>query len=234
MAELYTGFPIFPGENEQEQLSCIMEVLGVPDKEFVNRSSRKRLFFGPSYFRFIVSHITYEAVRTDQTGAPRPCVNSKGRRRRAGSKTLAQVLRTEDAEFVDFVAKCLMWDPERRIKPSAALRHPFITGVKSRAKVTSPSPSASKTLLNSTSLGSSSNRISKSVPETPKKSLIGAPTPLTARTSRVISGVPTTPSTSSNIHASLGSSSRSLRANQTQSLSYHSSHSSRTMVRAVA
>lgn len=46
LAELYTGYPIFPGENEQEQLSCIMEVLGVPDKEFVNRSSRKKLFFG--------------------------------------------------------------------------------------------------------------------------------------------------------------------------------------------
>ena len=46
MAELYTGFPIFPGENEQEQLACIMEVLGVPDKDFINRSSRKRLFFG--------------------------------------------------------------------------------------------------------------------------------------------------------------------------------------------
>ena len=49
MAELYTGFPIFPGENEQEQLACIMEVLGVPDKDFINRSSRKRLFFGMSY-----------------------------------------------------------------------------------------------------------------------------------------------------------------------------------------
>lgn len=46
LAELYTGFPIFPGENEQEQLSCIMEVLGVPEKDFVNRSSRKKLFFG--------------------------------------------------------------------------------------------------------------------------------------------------------------------------------------------
>ena len=46
LAELYTGYPIFPGENEQEQLSCIMEVLGVPDKDLINRSSRKRLFFG--------------------------------------------------------------------------------------------------------------------------------------------------------------------------------------------
>lgn len=48
LAELYTGFPIFPGENEQEQLSCIMEVLGVPDKDLINRSSRKKLFFGGS------------------------------------------------------------------------------------------------------------------------------------------------------------------------------------------
>ena len=56
MAELYTGFPIFPGENEQEQLSCIMEVLGVPEKEFINRSSRKRLFFGklPAYIVHII------------------------------------------------------------------------------------------------------------------------------------------------------------------------------------
>lgn len=46
LAELHTGYPIFPGENEQEQLSCIMEVLGVPEKEFVSRSSRKKLFFG--------------------------------------------------------------------------------------------------------------------------------------------------------------------------------------------
>jgi serine/threonine protein kinase len=46
LAELRTGFPIFPGENEQEQLLCIMEVLGIPEKEFVNRSSRKKLFFG--------------------------------------------------------------------------------------------------------------------------------------------------------------------------------------------
>ena len=82
LAELYTGFPIFPGENEQEQLSCIMEVLGVPDKDLINRSSRKRLFF-------------------ETNGQPRPVVNSKGRRRRPGTKTLAQVLRCDDELFVD-------------------------------------------------------------------------------------------------------------------------------------
>lgn len=48
LAELFTGMPIFPGENEQEQLACIMEVLGVPDRELINRSTRKKLFFGTS------------------------------------------------------------------------------------------------------------------------------------------------------------------------------------------
>ena len=46
LAELYTGVPIFPGENEHEQLACIMEVIGLPDASIVNRSSRRKLFFG--------------------------------------------------------------------------------------------------------------------------------------------------------------------------------------------
>ena len=29
-AELYTGLPIFPGENEHEQMACIMEILTLP------------------------------------------------------------------------------------------------------------------------------------------------------------------------------------------------------------
>ncbi|KAJ9474985.1 Dual-specificity kinase, partial [Pseudozyma hubeiensis] len=45
IAELYTGYPLFPGENEQEQLACIMEVLGVPDRYLIEKSSRKKLFF---------------------------------------------------------------------------------------------------------------------------------------------------------------------------------------------
>ncbi|KAI8998918.1 hypothetical protein BD414DRAFT_406715 [Trametes punicea] len=209
MAELYTGFPIFPGENEQEQLACIMEVLGVPDKDFINRSSRKRLFFA------------------DTTGAPRPVVNSKGKRRRPGTKTLAQALKNPpDDLFVDFISKCLVWDPERRLKPQAALRHPFITAGR-RSKVSNPSPSTAKALLQSASsnLGSRSTKVT----ETPKKSMISAPTPLTARSART-SGVPSTPSTSASMHGNtLGSTSRSFRASQAQSISSY--HSSRTMVR---
>ncbi|KAK5136520.1 hypothetical protein LTR08_002864 [Meristemomyces frigidus] len=110
LAELWTGYPLFPGENEQEQLACIMEIFGPPDRHLVERCTRKKLFF-------------------DSVGKPRVTVSSKGRRRRPSSKTLAQALKTEDEAFVDFVARCLRWDPERRIKATEAVAHPFVTGV---------------------------------------------------------------------------------------------------------
>lgn len=129
IAEMYTGYPIFPGENEQEQLSCIMEVMGLPDKYLIDRSSRKRLFFGtlliPRFFSATTLRrftILMQSSLSDSTGAPRPVVNSKGRRRRPGTKTLAQVLKSDDELFVDFIAKCLTWDPDRRLKPDPALR----------------------------------------------------------------------------------------------------------------
>jgi serine/threonine protein kinase len=75
LAELKTGFPIFPGENEQEQLSCIMEVLGLPDKDFVNRSSRKRLFFGTCN---VQSESSIFLIRVRLHRCPSTCGELKG------------------------------------------------------------------------------------------------------------------------------------------------------------
>lgn len=111
VAELLTGYPIFPGENEQEQLACIMEIFGPPEKHLIEKSSRKKLFF-------------------DSLGKPRLTVSSKGRRRRPSSKDLRQVLKCDDEAFLDFLSRCLRWDPARRLTPHDALKHEFITGVK--------------------------------------------------------------------------------------------------------
>lgn len=46
VAELHTGYPLFPGENEAEQLSCIMEVCGLPPDEVLHAATRRQLFFG--------------------------------------------------------------------------------------------------------------------------------------------------------------------------------------------
>jgi dual specificity tyrosine-phosphorylation-regulated kinase 2/3/4 len=124
LAELYSGYPIFPGENEQEQLACIMEIFGPPEKHLIEKSSRKKLFF-------------------DSLGKPRVTVSSKGRRRRPSSKTLQQAIKCDDDAFLDFLAQCLRWDPDRRLKPDQALGHEFITGQKMPRGSTSSMSSAS-------------------------------------------------------------------------------------------
>ena len=73
VAELYTGLPLFPGENETEQLDCIMEVLGLPPRNMLNVASRRRLFF-------------------DSTLAPRMTANSRGRKRRPNTRDLSTAL----------------------------------------------------------------------------------------------------------------------------------------------
>lgn len=115
LAELLTGYPIFPGENEQEQLACIMEIFGPPEKHLIEKSSRKKLFF-------------------DSVGKPRVTVSTKGRRRRPSSKTLQQALKCDDDAFLDFISRCLRWDPERRMKPDEAMLHEFVTGVRKSSR----------------------------------------------------------------------------------------------------
>jgi len=44
MAELYTGVPIFPGEDEVEQIACFMEVLGIPPSNLLADAPRANLF----------------------------------------------------------------------------------------------------------------------------------------------------------------------------------------------
>lgn len=143
-------------------------------------------------------------------------MNSKGRRRRAGTKTLAQVLRCDDELFVDFIAKCLHWDPERRLKPHSAMRHPFVTAGR-RPKSVAASVSYTHSRLVPGSPGSSGSR--KLPTETPKKSQISAPTPLTARSVKAtVPSIPTTPNGPSS-HLAHGSAVKSYRTNQSTTFS---------------
>ncbi|XP_074533694.1 dual specificity tyrosine-phosphorylation-regulated kinase 4 isoform X2 [Halichoeres trimaculatus] len=107
LAELYTGYPLFPGESEVEQIACIMEVLGLPPNDFVQSASRRRLFF-------------------DSKGNPRNITNSKGKKRRPNSKELSATLKTNDALFLDFIKRCLTWDPTKRMTPDEGLQHEWI------------------------------------------------------------------------------------------------------------
>ena len=94
-------FPIFPGENETEQLACIMEVMGAPPRALVEEASRRKMFF-------------------DSAGAPRIVANSRGKKRRPGAKDMASALRCKDPAFVSFLESCLRWDKRDRLTPEQA------------------------------------------------------------------------------------------------------------------
>ncbi|XP_024896868.1 dual specificity tyrosine-phosphorylation-regulated kinase 4 [Pteropus alecto] len=107
MAELYTGYPLFPGENEVEQLACIMEVLGLPPNHFIQTASRRQTFF-------------------DSKGFPKNITNNRGKKRYPDSKDLTMVLKTYDSSFLDFLRRCLVWEPSLRMTPDQALKHAWI------------------------------------------------------------------------------------------------------------
>jgi len=52
--------------------------------------------------------------------------NSKEVSRVPGSKTLSQSLKCADTDFLDFLRRCFVWEPEKRMNPEEALCHPWI------------------------------------------------------------------------------------------------------------
>ena len=108
LAELYIGYPIFPGESEPEQMSMIMEVIGVPPDDILDYSPRRGVFF-------------------DEEGSPYLFQSADGKIRIPGSKALQDILHCPDTSFIDFIKRCLVWDPEKRLTPEAAKLHPWVS-----------------------------------------------------------------------------------------------------------
>jgi dual specificity tyrosine-phosphorylation-regulated kinase 2/3/4 len=92
MAEFCIGYPLFPGEDEMEQLAMMMEVCDKPNGEVLKTSQRRKKFF-------------------NEDNTPILVPNRKHQVRVPGSKDLCDILETDDDSFVDFVSRCLDWDP---------------------------------------------------------------------------------------------------------------------------
>jgi dual specificity tyrosine-phosphorylation-regulated kinase 2/3/4 len=49
VAELHLGYPLFAGENEQEQISLIMKFLGTPSKEYLQGCNHAQKYFNKDF-----------------------------------------------------------------------------------------------------------------------------------------------------------------------------------------
>jgi dual specificity tyrosine-phosphorylation-regulated kinase 2/3/4 len=124
LAELLTGYPLFPGEDEGDQLACIIEVCGMPPQKLLDSSKRARNF---------ISSKGYPRYCTVVTMPDGSTVLQGGRSRRGkprglpSSKDWVTALKgCDEPLFIDFLKRCLDWDPSTRMTPPQALRHSWI------------------------------------------------------------------------------------------------------------
>lgn len=118
LVELYIGYPLFPGESEEEQFSLIMEYKGAPPINLLENATRRELFFDDELNPIIVK-------------------DSLGDEIKPNSKALSQLLswgvnekeRDETTSFVKFIDACLHWDPDLRLTPNEALHHEWISSI---------------------------------------------------------------------------------------------------------
>ncbi|XP_053562566.1 dual specificity tyrosine-phosphorylation-regulated kinase 3 isoform X2 [Bombina bombina] len=124
LVELLTGYPLFPGEDEGDQLACMMELLGAPPPKLLEQAKRAKNFVNSKGYPRYCTVTTLPNGTAVLTGSR----SRRGKMRGApGSKDWVTALKgCEDAAFIEFLKGCLNWDPAARITPSQALRHHWI------------------------------------------------------------------------------------------------------------
>ncbi|CAH2307231.1 Homeodomain-interacting kinase 2 [Pelobates cultripes] len=140
MAELFTGYPLYPGASAYDQIRYITETQGLPPDKMLDWGANTEHYFRingecEDLLWSLKSKIHYE----DETG-----IRPMERRRYVfgslddmrkiilpskleGSDTLVEM--ADVWQFLDLLKEMLTMDPDKRITPIGLLSHPFITMV---------------------------------------------------------------------------------------------------------
>lgn len=103
ICEMFTGEVLFPADNESDLLALIIEVLGLPPADLIEKSNKK--------FDFLEGGNKLQSFKL-----------TSGKEVRVKGKKIV----TDDYLMLDLIFKCLEWDPEKRIKPEDAILHPWL------------------------------------------------------------------------------------------------------------
>lgn len=126
LAELATGSPLLPGEDEGDQLACIIELLNMPPASLLQQAKPcrvKQFISSKGYPRYCPTELLPNGRIIILPGK-----SGRGKvRGPPGSKSWTTALGgCDDINFIDFVRRCLEWDPQVRMTPAMALRHPWL------------------------------------------------------------------------------------------------------------
>ncbi|KAK4100917.1 kinase-like protein [Parathielavia hyrcaniae] len=125
--ELYTGKILFTGENNNQMLKNIMEIRGKLSAKLYRRGE-----LAHNHFDELGNFISVERDRITGKTTVRTLATVKPTRD-LRTRLLAASAGMSDAEsrelnhFVDLLERCLTLNPDKRLAPAEALRHPFFT-----------------------------------------------------------------------------------------------------------
>ncbi|CRK21044.1 hypothetical protein BN1723_012242 [Verticillium longisporum] len=125
--ELYTGKILFTGDSNNQMLKAIMEVRGKITPKLYKRGQLSAMHFDDLGNFISVEHdkvLGKTAVRTLSIVKPTRDLRTRLTTAAAGMSDAE----TRDLNhFIDLLEHCLALNPEKRIKPLDALKHPFFT-----------------------------------------------------------------------------------------------------------
>ncbi|KAK7480389.1 hypothetical protein BaRGS_00028308, partial [Batillaria attramentaria] len=139
IAELFLGWPLYPGSSEFDQIRYISQTQGLPAEQMLNNATKTTRFFvrdnsDSSYpFWRLKLPEEHEAETKIKSKEARKyifnCLEDIGQINvptdLEGSELLAE--KVDRREFIDLLKRMLTLDQERRIKPVIALQHSFIS-----------------------------------------------------------------------------------------------------------
>lgn len=125
--ELYTGKILFTGRNNNQMLRSIMECRGKYPPKLLRRGS-----LSPHHFDELLNFHSVEEdkitgrLHTKIVDFKKPTRDLKSRLMAQGTRGMPDAEVKELTMFLDLLDRCLSLNPEKRITPAEALKHPFL------------------------------------------------------------------------------------------------------------
>ena len=138
IAELFLGWPLYPGSSEYDQIRYISQTQGIPTENMLNNATKTNRFF----YRETDSNYPFWRLKNPEEHESETNIKSKEARKYIfnclddmaqvnvptdleGGELLAE--KADRREFIDLLKRQLTLDQERRIRPGEALNHSFVT-----------------------------------------------------------------------------------------------------------
>lgn len=138
IAELFLGWPLYPGSSEYDQIRYISQTQGLPAEHMLNAATKTTRFF----YRETDSNYPFWRLKTPEEHEAETNIKSKEARKYIfnclddmaqvnvptdldGGELLGE--KADRREFIDLLKRMLTLDQERRITPGEALNHNFVS-----------------------------------------------------------------------------------------------------------